>query len=262
MSVMKKTGKVLATITYPIWMPVSVFCKSFKRNTGQGSSVIKQLYKSIKVKPEDEQLTVGLIEAVARGELPEDQILKIPRQRFLFCVVACLLQSVYIIWESATHGDLIPQTVPLSFLLSLAVSAGVYFVSARTQLFINALNAAFHQSKSDKERAIYKIALWYRFFLSKKRTFQFGSLSFISLSIYSFSVGSFIWALIPLLAAFCFFGPNIFSVQHRLWQLRSRRLSVDEKGGISDFMRESHWLIGCMSPEFFSEYTGELINAA
>lgn len=262
MSAIKKSGKILATVTYPIWMPAAVFYKSFKRNTGQGSGVIKQLYESVKVKPESEQLTVGLIAAVAQGELPDDLILKIPRQRFLFFAVASLLQIVYGIWEIMKFGYPAPIIPTITLAVSLVVSIGVYYLSARTQRFINALHAAFIGSKTETEHTIYKIALWYRFFLSKKRTFQLGCFLFILLSAYSFLVGSLFWSVIPLLAALCFFAPNIFSVQHRLWQLRSRRLSVEERGGITDFMHESHWLAGCINPEFFNEYTGELTNAA
>jgi len=39
------------------------------------------------------------------------------------------------------------------------------------------------------------------------------------------------------------------SAQLRLWQIRTRRLSVAERGGIYDFMRETRWLRETLSPE-------------
>ena len=230
MGALKKSAKVMGMLTYPVWMPVAVFYNSFRRNTGQGSGVIKELYESVKVKPTEQQLTVGLIEAVEHGELPEEQILKLPRQRFVLFALACIVQIIYIIWETIAHGFPAPLWSTIVLAISLAASMVVYRVSTKTQKLINALHMAFKRTESRQERAIYKIALWYRFFLAKKRTYQFGCLMFVILSSFSFLTGSLLWAVIPLFAAICFFIPNIFSVQLRLWQLSQRRLSAEERG--------------------------------
>lgn len=263
MGVIKKSGKAFAVITYPVWMPVSVFYKSFRRNTGQGKGVIKELYDSVKSVPEEQQLTIGLIEAVEQGELPDDQILKLPRQRFFMCLLLCIAQTVYLIWDIANHGRL-PATLPQTAMLALCIAGTVliYRISAKTQRFINTLYTRYKQADGRQLKAVYKIALWYRFFLSKKRTYQFGSLMFLMLSAFSFITGSLFWAIIPLIAAFCFFVPNIFSVQLRLWQLRARKLSVEEGGGISEFMKESNWLGDCVNPELFSRFIGALTHEA
>ncbi len=62
--------------------------------------------------------------------------------------------------------------------------------------------------------------------------------SFINLSKYGF-----LYSSISLISFFCIFFMLSFSNQFRLWQLNERRLSIDEKGGLMDFMRESNWLI-------------------
>lgn len=67
--------------------------------------------------------------------------------------------------------------------------------------------------------------------------------------IYSFttvSSNSFLFSCISLCACFCIFFLLAFGAQFRLWQLNVRRLSIEEKGGIRDFMKESNWFFSSL----------------
>ncbi|MCO1374683.1 hypothetical protein L0Z42_29830 (plasmid) [Burkholderia multivorans] len=47
------------------------------------------------------------------------------------------------------------------------------------------------------------------------------------------------------------------SAQLRLWQLRNRRLSRAERGGLNDFMQEPSWFWSVLNPELGKQQKGE-----
>jgi hypothetical protein len=70
--------------------------------------------------------------------------------------------------------------------------------------------------------------------------------------IYSFAVTSsnnFLFSYISLFACFSIFFLLSFGTQFRLWQLKVRRLSTEEKGGIRNFMKESNWFFSSLKFE-------------
>lgn len=98
----------------------------------------------------------------------------------------------------------------------------------------------------------------YRYFLGKKRV-ALGTAAFFALmGLYGMLGG--IWfgynrgivlGAISLLASQPVFFMVALGAQLRLWQLRTRRLSIEEKGGLRDFMHEVRgWWWVTIDPEF------------
>lgn len=95
------------------------------------------------------------------------------------------------------------------------------------------------------------------FMFKRKKNIYLAALYFfcilaITSIIYSFitsSSYSFLFSCISLCACFGIFFLLAFSAQFRLWQLKVRRLSIEEKGGISDFMNESNWFFSSLKFE-------------
>lgn len=98
----------------------------------------------------------------------------------------------------------------------------------------------------------------YRYFLGKKRV-ALGTAAFFALMALYGVLGG-IWfghnrgialGAISLLASQPVFFMVALGAQLRLWQLRTRRLSKEEKGGLGDFMREvKGWWWVTLDPEF------------
>lgn len=98
----------------------------------------------------------------------------------------------------------------------------------------------------------------YRYFLGKKRV-ALGTAAFFALmglygvlgGIWSGYSRGVVLGSISLLASQPVFFVVALGAQLRLWQLRTRRLSIEEKGGLGDFMREVRgWWRMTLDPEF------------
>lgn len=111
--------------------------------------------------------------------------------------------------------------------------------------------------KNRSENALSQDEL-YRFFLRKKRIAIGTAAFFVLLSFYGILGG--IWfgywrgivlGLFSLIASQPVFFMIALGAQLRLWQLRTHRLSKEEKGGLQDFMREvKGWWRVTLDPEF------------
>lgn len=98
----------------------------------------------------------------------------------------------------------------------------------------------------------------FRFFLGKKRVALGAAAFFALLSLYGILGG--IWyehwsgvafSLLSLVTSQPVFFMIALGAQLRLWQLRTHRLSKDEKGGLQDFIREvKGWWWVTLDPEF------------
>lgn len=98
----------------------------------------------------------------------------------------------------------------------------------------------------------------YAFFLKKKRFALGTGAIFALLGLYAVAGG--IWyghmrgialGSVSLLASQPVFFMVALGAQLRLWQLRTRRLSREERGGLGDFMREvKGWWWVTLNPEF------------
>lgn len=89
-----------------------------------------------------------------------------------------------------------------------------------------------------------------RRFLRQKRLALATCAAIIALSLYALSSGSLL-ALATLISSPPLFFMAALSAQLRLWQLRTKRLSVEEKGGLRDFIRERRtWYLEVLNPEF------------
>ena len=98
----------------------------------------------------------------------------------------------------------------------------------------------------------------YRYFLRRKRAALGAAVFFVLLSLYGV-LGS-IWydntrgivlALVSLVASQPVFFMVALGTQLRLWQLRTHRLSKEEKGGLGNFTREvKGWWWMTLDPEF------------
>ena len=255
MGMVRKTGKVVAIATYPLWMPVSIAVNSFRRNGRQGREVISGLAKTLKARPESEQLTVDFDAAIESGQIPEPAIKRVPRSRvtiFIFANIAQFVHLAILMIGGSGRREVIISSAFLVIWLFLTWI--VYMIATATQTHINSLFANLRKASNRAEKIACKTALWYRFYLSKKRVYLLGCLLFSLGSLSSFLVGSYFWAALPLIAAGGIFLPNLVGVQNRLWQLRHRRLSKEERGGVRDFLATPRAVLSCFNPEFFNRY--------
>jgi hypothetical protein len=97
----------------------------------------------------------------------------------------------------------------------------------------------------------------YQFFLGKKRTALVAALFFLLLNLISILKGIYLgeWTSLALGVVAMFAGQPLFfmlalGAQLRLWQLRTGRLSHEEKGGLQDYLREVEgWWWETVDPE-------------
>lgn len=88
-----------------------------------------------------------------------------------------------------------------------------------------------------------------RRFLRQKRFSLATCAAIMALSLYALASGTLL-ALATLLSSPPLFFMAALSAQLRLWQLRTRRLSAEERGGLRDFIRERHsWFLEVLNPE-------------
>ncbi|MCC7005924.1 MAG: hypothetical protein IT497_04695 [Ottowia sp.] len=98
----------------------------------------------------------------------------------------------------------------------------------------------------------------YRLFLRDKRVALGIGLLFAIFGMYGFLGGiafghgrSILLSIMSLIASQPLFFLVALRAQLRLWQLQTRRLSIEEKGGLEDFMREvPGWVWITLDPEF------------
>lgn len=88
-----------------------------------------------------------------------------------------------------------------------------------------------------------------RRFLRRKRFALATGACFVALSCYAIASGRML-GIATLLSSTPLFFMAALSAQLRLWQLQTRRLSKDEKGGLHDFLRERpRWFLEVLNPE-------------
>jgi hypothetical protein len=94
------------------------------------------------------------------------------------------------------------------------------------------------------------IAQLERRFLLQKRLALWTCMAFVVLALYGIAHGSLL-AIATLVSSLPLFFMAALSAQLRLWQLRTRRLSRAEKGGLVDFIREIRgWYWEVLDPEY------------
>ncbi len=90
-------------------------------------------------------------------------------------------------------------------------------------------------------------------FLRQKRLALGTCAVFVVMAGYAIASGNLL-GIATLISCLPLFFMVCLSAQLRLWQLRGRRLSKDERGGLRDFMRENDgWYWQALDPEFKSK---------
>lgn len=109
---------------------------------------------------------------------------------------------------------------------------------------------SFEETMNSREPGSLSIPALYDHFLLKKRLALTVGAAFIAMAIYALANGTWL-GLAPLLGSPPVFFIIALSAQLRLWQLRTRRLSRAEKGGLQDFLKETRgWCWVVLDPEF------------
>ncbi|MBJ9698309.1 hypothetical protein I5699_35135 [Burkholderia cenocepacia] len=94
-----------------------------------------------------------------------------------------------------------------------------------------------------------------RFRFQKRLAIGTGTV-FLLMAVYALSRGN-VFGIFTLVAGLPVMFMASLSAQFRLWQLRNRRLSRAEHGGLNDFMREPGWFVSVLDPEFGKLQQGE-----
>lgn len=109
---------------------------------------------------------------------------------------------------------------------------------------------SFEEAINSRAPGSPSIPALYDLFLFKKRLALAVGALFIAMAIYALANGTWL-GLAPLLSSPPVFFIIALSAQLRLWQLRTRRLSQAEKGGLQDFLIEIRgWWWDVLNPEF------------
>jgi len=93
-------------------------------------------------------------------------------------------------------------------------------------------------------------------FLRQKRLAVGTGAAFLLMALYALAHRNPL-GLLTIIGGMPLFFMAALSAQFRLWQLRNRRLSKSEKGGLDDFMREPGWIISVLNPEMKNHPVGE-----
>jgi hypothetical protein len=89
-----------------------------------------------------------------------------------------------------------------------------------------------------------------RRFILQKRLALWAGLAFLLLGLVALAKGNLL-GIATLLTCIPLFFMAALAAQLRLWQLRTRRLSRKEKGGLTDFIREiDGWYWDVLNPEY------------
>lgn len=94
-----------------------------------------------------------------------------------------------------------------------------------------------------------------RFLFQKRLAIGTGAV-FLLMAVYALSRGN-VFGIFTIVAGLPVMFMASLTAQFRLWQLRNRRLSRAEHGGLHDFMRESGWLASVLDPELGKQQKGE-----
>lgn len=121
-----------------------------------------------------------------------------------------------------------------------------------------AVDVSFEAAMRNRSRDALSQTELYRYFLRRKRAALLAAAFFTVLSLYGVLGGAWygdtrgvMLGMVSLVASQPVFFLVALGAQLRLWQLRTRRLSKEEKGGFSDFIREVEgWWWVTMDPEF------------
>ncbi|HEP6277338.1 TPA: hypothetical protein VDA67_003896 [Burkholderia vietnamiensis] len=81
---------------------------------------------------------------------------------------------------------------------------------------------------------------------------------FLLMAVYAISRGNLL-GIFTLVAGLPVMFMASLDAQLRLWQVRNRRLSRAEQGGLSDFMREPGWFVSVLDPELGKQRKGERV---
>lgn len=108
---------------------------------------------------------------------------------------------------------------------------------------------SFEEAMNNRAPGSPSIPALYDLFLLKKRLALAVGALFITTAIYALANGTWL-GLATLVASPPVFFIIALSAQLRLWQLRTRRLSQAEKGGLQDFLKEIRgWWRVVLDPE-------------
>lgn len=109
---------------------------------------------------------------------------------------------------------------------------------------------SFEQVMKHRPAGAPSIAALEKRFLRQKRLALGTCAAFIVMAGYAIAKGNLL-GIATLLSCLPVFFMASLSAQLRLWQLRLRRISKEERGGLSDFMREiDGWYWQVLDPEF------------
>lgn len=95
-----------------------------------------------------------------------------------------------------------------------------------------------------------------RRFLFQKRLAVGTGAVFLLMAVYALSRGN-VFGIFTLVAGLPVMFMASLTAQFRLWQLRNRRLSRAEHGGLNDFMQEPGWFVSVIDPELWKKQKGE-----
>lgn len=96
-----------------------------------------------------------------------------------------------------------------------------------------------------------------RFLFQKRLAIAVGSV-FLLMGVYALSRGNLL-GIFTLVAGLPVMFMASLTAQFRLWQLRSRRLSRAEHGGLNDFTKEPGWFASVLDPELRKQQKGERV---
>jgi len=106
----------------------------------------------------------------------------------------------------------------------------------------------FEEAMRDRPPGAPSIEQLSKRFLRQKRLALGTCLLFAVLSLIAIARGNLL-GIATLLACLPLFFMAALSAQLRLWQLRTRRLSREEGGGLHDFIRTPRWYFAVLDPE-------------
>lgn len=96
-----------------------------------------------------------------------------------------------------------------------------------------------------------------RFLFQKRLAIAVGSV-FLLMGVYALSRGNLL-GIFTLAAGLPVMFMASLTAQFRLWQLRNRRLSRTEHGGLNDFTKEPSWFASVLDPEFGKQQKEERV---
>ena len=116
----------------------------------------------------------------------------------------------------------------------------------------------FEEAMANRKPGAMSVEQLHLYFLRRKRAALLAGSIFWLLGLIGIVTGSIdgstktiIQSFLSIAAATPLLFALALSAQFRLWQLETRRLSVSEKGGFNDFLKENtNWLLKTLSPQY------------